>query len=92
MRYLITVFCVLGWFATPVLAESNDFSKYKYDPKYQKYENSNGSVSNFKSDPLISFSKTGEGLRFESHKIPLPGENPYGRGALRTQAGIKLKF
>ena len=92
MRYIITVFCLLGWFETPAFAESNDFSKYKYDPKYQKYENSRGSVSNFKSETLLGFPKTGEGIRFESHKIPLSGENFYGRGALRTQAGIKLNF
>ena len=92
MRYLIAVTWLLCWFATPVLAESNDFSKYKYDPKYQKYENSKGSVSNFKSEPIFGFSKVGEGLRLEGDKIPLPGENPYGRGALRTQGGIKFKF
>jgi hypothetical protein len=96
MRYLITVFCMLGWFATPVLAESNDFTKYQYDPKkqlkYKSYEDSRGVLSNFNSETLLGIPKTGQGFVFEGNKIPLPGENSYGRTPTETQAGIKLSF
>jgi hypothetical protein len=96
MRYLIAAISMLGISASPVFAESNDFSKFQYDPKkqlkYKSYEDSRGVLSNFNAETLLGIPKTGQGFVFEGNKVALPGENSYGRTPTETQAGIKLSF
>ena len=57
MWRLMLIASVLGALTTHALAENNDFSVYQYNPKfdapkYQKYKNSDGRSSNFRSDRL----------------------------------------
>ncbi|MGI9483623.1 MAG: hypothetical protein ACR2OR_14830 [Hyphomicrobiales bacterium] len=99
MRYLIPVLCLLGWFATPALSESNDLINnlglYKLNQKeleYQQYKSSGGTYSNFSSETFGGVPKTGQGFLYKGNRQAVPGENTFGRTRPNTQGGLKIQF
>ena len=96
MRIFGVILCLISFIVTPVLADSNDFSQYKYDSKqqikYKQYEDSRGAFSNFSVETLIGLPKTGKGFVIEGDEIPIPGDNTYGRPPSETQLGVKIAF